>query len=356
MITKIKYILVFLLLSEILICQPSDRSISIKINAQQTLQSLFDIATEAHILYYSDYVDNWPWYDGDYVFKCTSIEVTFNSITQNIELNIDLDFNYDMGALFDFLFFEGHIASSVSASGIPTVVWDDNINLARLELSDIGIDQANISTDIVDKITQDKVNEYLQDLPSRLGELPSFTLLNTLPQVDPYWVQSEHPEVYLTDTDLIAYVDLNQDLEIANKSESNPGGILPGTMDLINNTTPEVSRAGLQSGSSILARKDEMHHASTHQLSVGGEYHRIWAGNIDYKLNTDEFQLTDYYFTYNLTAWYTTKNQITLENPPNSQTEISDPWWVIDEENRLQSDEYHTTDGATYPVFLNQNQ
>ncbi len=340
------------LISILLITQSfvwSQNYFKIVLDEGTTLNSVFDVLIEAGALNYGSYSSA---SGAQYAVNVTNIDVDIvDASDHNLELSVSLSLYADL-SIGNGLFSNNHNLT-LDMEYEMTSEYDPiekNLSLfADLIYCDIG----NIP---------DWFEHWLDYQFQMFDQIPIVELFNIYPELNEYYFSE--PIISFTNDAVIVSVALNDELLIANRSVDNPSGFLDGTLSINNITTPALTQSNIVSPSNVLARLNDQYIASTNNIAINDEIHWGWNTANDYKLKTNQLQLTQQYFTDGLTAWFDDQEAIsigtTIDDFGDVNFKIHDPWFVenpeSDPEDWIQPDNFRPISPRQYQVFLNQNE
>jgi hypothetical protein len=332
----------------------SQDSFTLRLDETQTLQEMLDILVNSRALNYGEW-DPDPSVN-DYFIKINSGTVNLNGFDNSINLSLGATAYAEFNIGWDNFGFSYSKDMTIDVSGTPAIENDPVTGLSNVVLNDVSVVIAvNIWPDWLPIEFIVRMN-----LEDRFEDLSFINLVEFYPDINPYYFQSSIPEISVTNDAILISIQLNQELEIANKSNSNPLSYLNGSLSLQNFNTPVLTQSNKSSPSLVFARLNDNYKATTHDHTIGGEVHLTWTNNIDHKLTTDLFQLQQIYFNSGLTAWFEEQNTITIASSIGGVAlDFHDPWFY-DQTTQSQPDNFRPLseqgDGnGNVQVFLNQN-
>ncbi|GEM_PF-3420156 len=333
---KNKFLIV--LITVFCIQSKAQNNFNLVISEENTIQSIFDALVNANALNYGYYGAGQDWAMN--VNKITLDLVTGKSY--NMKLTVDVSFYMDLDIL------NGIFSSTINR----TIALYADIYSRYDELTG----EFTLNLRLVDFNIND-FPDTIEDLAFIYLVFENLTVMNLIdfyPNIEPLYFKSNYPEMTVTDDAIILSIQLNDEIVVANRSTSDPTGFISGELSIQNVSTPLLTKNNLASPSIVFARLNDEYIATTNNRTIGAETHLTWTNNIDHKLITDEFQLTQQYFTDGLTAWYQEQQTANIAtNPAGIEIDFHDPWYY-DETTQTQPDNFRPITPGQYQVFLDQ--
>ena len=324
-------------------------SFTLRLDETNTLQAILDILTTSRAMNYGEWHPNPTAGDPNYFIYISSGSVNLNGADQSITLSLNGTAYAEFSMGFFPFSFSKEKDISIEVSGIPTLVTDPATGQADIALT---VTSVNLTVEDVWPNWLPGSSDLSVTLEDHYDGLVFINLLELYPDLDPYYFNN--PELIVTDDALLISVHLNQELVLANKSTSNPDGYLPGNLSLENLDTPELTQLNKPSPSSVLARMNDRYIATTHERVIGNEVHLTWTNNVDHKLTTDPFPLSQEFFEEGVIAWYKVQEAVNISSNRQVELQFKDPWYY-DETTHSQPDDFRPISPGQYQVFLNQN-
>ncbi len=345
--------IIMIIIITIIVSSPlkSQESFSIQLDETQTLQEMLDILTNSKALNFGEWHPNPTVEDPNYYIRINSGTVDLIGSSNSIYLSLQATAYAEFNVAWNTFGFSHSESIYIDVLGTPSIENDLVTGLSNIVVNDISV---ILTFDIwPDWLPQENI--VTVNLEDHYMDLSFINLVEFYPDLDPFYFQSNFPELTVTDNAIFISVSLNQELELANKSIANPTGYLNGSLSLENTDIPELTQTNKPSPSLLFARQNDDYSATTHDRIIGNEVHLSWTNDVDHKLTTDQFPLLQEYFTEGVIAWYTEQRTITIASTPDGAgMDFHDPWYY-DEATQIQPDDFRPISSGQYQVFLEQN-
>ena len=342
----IKRLLVLLFTSFSLIIA-NEKSVSIIIDENETINNTLNLLTKADVLNFGDYNSEGL----AYFFRVNTFSVDLTTGGMDLTLNTTA--------------YIGYATEIIGADISVNITLDISADFDLVY--DSGVYKLILDNFYLNPNIENWPDEYLPSIPdffnlyaaTCLENLVLFTIPNPFPEIDPNLFETTAPLIELTDDAIIVYLTVQSMTVLANKDINNQDEYLGGTLSLYNTSNSTLNKLNKPSPSTVSVNAGDTYHAKTHSIELSGLYHKTWTEDIDYKLTTTTFPMENYYIEQNIIAYFDEKNSVTMSVNPSSVTneviQYHDPWYY-NESTQTQPDCYRTISPGTYSVFLDQNE
>lgn len=266
-------ILTFLFCTAILLSSVrGQNSFTLRLDETQTLQEMLDVITTSRAMNFGEWHPDPTVNDPSYFIHVSGGSIDLNGSDQSITLNLNGTAYAEFSVGYSQFGFSSEKDVNIEVSGIPALGNGPGTGQADITLT---VTSVSVTVEDVWPDWLPGSSDLSMTLEDHYDGLVFMNLLEFYPDLDPYYFQSNAPELTITDDALIISVYLNQELVLANKSTANPAGYLTGSMSLENMDTPELTQLNKQSPSAVLARMNDSYIATTNEHVIGDEVHPV---------------------------------------------------------------------------------